>query len=56
MKKVSNGFDGTIKPPLQYKKALCHVDIANYIVHRSVFEMCKFGNKIKSEWCDGIFI
>lgn len=56
MQKIKNGFDGTIKPPLQYKKTLFHIDIANYIVHRSVFEQARFGNNIKSQWCDGIFI
>ena len=54
--KISNGFDGTIKGPFQPKKVLYHIDAANYIVHRTVFDTCKFGNKIKSAWSDGIFM
>ena len=56
MKPISNGFNGIIKAPLVYKKALFHIDIANYIVHRSVFEKCRFRNNIKSQWCDGVFV
>ena len=56
MPPINNGFDGTVKGPLKYKEALFHIDSANYIVHRSVFEKCKHLNKIKSDWHDGIFI
>lgn len=56
MPRINNGFDGTIYPPLEYTKALFHIDSANYLIHRSVFEKCKHGNEIKSDWHDGIFM
>lgn len=52
---IRDGFNGVIKP-FYNNKALFHVDIANYIAHRTVFETCKFGNERKSQYCDGIFI
>ena len=56
MPKINNGFDGTIKAPLEYKKALFHIDAANFIVHRSVFEQCRFGFAENSAWSDGVFM
>lgn len=49
-------FDGTVKAPLEYTKALFHINSANYLVHISVFDKCGHGNNIKSDWHDGIFI
>lgn len=56
MPMISNGFDGTVTWPLESKKALFHIDSANYLVHRSVYEIIGQGNEVKSDWHDGIFI
>ena len=53
---IWKGFDGTVEAPLEYKKALFHINSANYIVHISVFDKCGHGNRIKSDWHDGIFM
>lgn len=53
---IWKGFDGTVKAPLEYKKALFHINSANYLVHISVFDKCGHGNKVKSDWHDGIFM
>lgn len=56
MKMISNGFDGTIQAPLTCGHALFHIDVANFIVQRKVFDQISFKNSIKSEWADGVFI
>lgn len=56
MPAIGNGFDGTIKAPLEYGKALFHIDSANYIVQRKVFDQIEHKNQIQSKWHDGIFI
>ena len=56
MKMISNGFDGTIQAPLTPGRALFHIDVANFIVQRKVFDQISFKNSIKSEWADGVFI
>lgn len=56
MPMINNGFDGTIHPPLVYKQALFHIDSANYIVQRKVFDLIGHQNEIKSNWHDGIFV
>lgn len=53
---IWKGFDGVVKAPLEYKKALFHINSANYLVHQSVFDKCGHGNQIKSDWHDGIFM
>lgn len=56
MPMLNNGFDGTIKAPLEWGKALFHVDSANYIVQRKVFDQIGHQNEIKLQLHDGIFI
>lgn len=56
MPAISNGFNGTVKAPLEYKKVLFHIDMANFITQRKVFDQISFKNSIKSEWADGVFI
>lgn len=56
MPMISNGFNGTIKAPLECGKALFHIDMANFITQRKVLDQICFKNNIKSEWADGVFI
>ena len=56
MPALSNGFNGTVKIPLEYGKTLFHIDSANYIVQRKVFDVIRHANNIKSKWHDGIFM
>ena len=56
MPAICNGFDGKVKAPLEYKKVLFHIDMANFITQRKVFDQICFRNGIKSEWADGVFI
>lgn len=56
MKRISNGFDGTIQAPLTPSRALFHIDTANFIVQRKVFDQISYVNEVKSEWRDGMFI
>lgn len=54
--RVSKDFDGTIKAPLEYTKAIFHVNSANFLTHISVFNVCGHGNRVNSGWHDGFFI
>ena len=58
MKMISNGFDGTIQAPLTYGHALFHIDSANFIVQRKVFDQISHVNNVfdGSKIHDGIFI
>lgn len=56
MKMISNGFDGTIQAPLTPGRALFHIDTANFIFQRKVFDQISYVNEVKSEWRDGMFI
>lgn len=58
MKRISNGFDGTVQAPLIYGHALFHIDSANFIVQRKVFDQIGHVNNVfdGSKIHDGIFI
>ena len=56
MKRISNGFDGTVQAPLTCGRALFHIDAANFIVQRKVFDQIGHVNEVKSKWHDGVFI
>lgn len=56
MKMISNGFDGTVQAPLTCGHALFHIDTANFIVQRKVFDQISHVNEVESKWHDGVFI
>lgn len=48
-------YNGVVNGPLKVGHVVGAIDVANYIVHTSVFKAVKYGNEVNSQQSDGRF-